>query len=361
MGLRTPENLEDWRRWSASKYRLRQTGRRIKAMLGKASNEAEQGSLQFGIFTRGEEQDPARVLVALESASPTVIAALLLPAERAAERGISSVVVASESLATLVGERGYRKIATFSADAPFVPQSLENVEQVIAAGHYMAVGEWSYVWARRLNWGFNVVQHGLTTPFAPPLPANSTLFAFNQADADFWISGRTDVEAKVVGSQLFYEAHQKPSVPPEEIAKTPVFLGQMHGAELPRASFAWASFKFCQKYGAMYRPHPSEKDKLSTMTHKLWAKRGIAIDSSTTPLNELNHPVVSVFSTGVLEAAIRGIPAWVYHPNPPEWLTEFWNRYGMSRWGSEPTAPPVQPGEEPAQQIAAIIAQKLEE
>ena len=186
------------------------------------------------------------------------------------------------------------------------------------------------------------------------------MFAFSPADAEFWISGRSDIQAEVVGAQIFFEALQKPPVDDSEIAETPIFLGQMHGAELSRASFARASYKFCQNHGAIYRPHPSEKDKLSTMTHKLWAKRGVTIDSSKTPLNELNNPVVSVFSTGVLEAAIRGIPAWVYHPNPPEWLLEFWNRYGLSQWGSEPTAPPVAPETEPAQKIARIIADTLE-
>ena len=58
------------------------------------------------------------------------------------------------------------------------------------------------------------------------------------------------------------------------------------------------------------------------LTHKLWEKEGIRIDRSGTPLNEVPNPVVSIFSTGVLEAAIRGIPAWVYHPAPPAWLVE---------------------------------------
>ena len=36
-----------------------------------------------------------------------------------------------------------------------------------------------------------------------------------------------------------------------------------------------------------------------------------------------------MFSTGVLEAAARGLPAWVDFPDPPAWLREFWDRYGM--------------------------------
>ena len=96
------------------------------------------------------------------------------------------------------------------------------------------------------------------------------------------------------------------------------------------------------------------------LTHKLWEKEGIRIDRSGTPLNEVPNPVVSIFSTGVLEAAIRGIPAWVYHPAPPAWLVEFWDRYGMNQWGQEPTPPPVQPKKEPAQRIAELMIETLE-
>ena len=44
---------------------------------------------------------------------------------------------------------------------------------------------------------------------------------------------------------------------------------------------------------------------------------GITIDRSGIPLRELGAPVVSVFSTGVLEAAAAGLPAWVTLPDPP--------------------------------------------
>jgi hypothetical protein len=66
--------------------------------------------------------------------------------------------------------------------------------------------------------------------------------------------------------------------------------------------------------------------------------------------------VVSVFSTGVLEAAARGMPAWVEFPKPPSWLQEFWERYGMSRYGAEPTPAPSRPAVEPASAIARVLA-----
>jgi len=96
------------------------------------------------------------------------------------------------------------------------------------------------------------------------------------------------------------------------------------------------------------------------VARKLWEKEGIRIDRSGTPLNEVPNPVVSIFSTGVLEAAIRGIPAWVYHPAPPAWLVGFWERHGQYPRGQEPTPAPVQPKKEPAQRIAELMIETLE-
>ena len=58
-------------------------------------------------------------------------------------------------------------------------------------------------------------------------------------------------------------------------------------------------------------------------------------------------------------------PAWLHFtppdfhpadpPDPPRWLAEFWERYGMSRWGGDPTPPPPMPAEEPSSAIAHIL------
>ena len=82
-------------------------------------------------------------------------------------------------------------------------------------------------------------------------------------------------------------------------------------AELPRDVFAEAAETFCRAERATYRPHPSERDRRSVATHARWEASGITIDRSGIPLRELGAPVVSVFSTGVLEAAAAGLPAWV--------------------------------------------------
>ena len=238
--------------------------------------------------------------------------------------------------------------------------ALTEVVTVMALGHYMGFGGAAYRLTQRTGARFVTVQHGLHTPYAPPLAPGTHLLAFSEADAHFWISDRTDVTYDVVGSQLFWDAAQKPKVDITELGEPVVFLGQMHGAELPRASFVRATLKFVKKHRAVYRPHPQEKDKLSRVVHALMKKIGVTIDESQQPLNQVNNPVVAIFSTGIIEAAIRGVPSWAYHPDPPEWLTEFWERYGMSQWGDSPTPSPSLPQIEPARSIATIITQQLE-
>jgi hypothetical protein len=88
-----------------------------------------------------------------------------------------------------------------------------------------------------------------------------------------------------------------------------------------------------------------------------YARAGITIDTSGLPLVDLEAPIVSVFSTGVLEAAARGREAWVDFPRPPAWLGEFWERYGMHRLGTDPTPAPERPATEPAQRIAQIVSE----
>ncbi len=228
-------------------------------------------------------------------------------------------------------------------------------------GHFLELGAQAYQWAMSRSIRFCVIQHGLLTPFMAPLPAGAHLLAWSQQDADFWISGRTDVSYEVVGSQLLWRAAQEPA-PSTGLDDRPTFLGQLHGIELGRAFMTRVSHDFCKRTGALYRPHPSEKDKLSRLTHALWERQGIEIDRSGTPLFETGQPVVSVFSTGVLEAAARGIPAW-YHPREnvnvgtkaPKWLHAFHQRYSMSPWGGAPTPRPEIPQTEPAQAVAAAL------
>lgn len=353
-GLVYPYDLDAWRAWQRNADLVRRVKAQAKSFpfLASPALAEEQEEAVGRLYIRGGNP---RVLSVLGSASPTSLSSFIRPLEFMPATDVA--IWAPTGVCFELPDGEWEQLTVPESE---LGRSLPNLAVVLASGHYLVGDAAAYRLASARGAQFVVVQHGLLTPFAPPLPPGSTLLAFSQADADFWISGRTDVSSQVVGSQLFWEAAQQPAPLPAKLHTTPLFLGQMHGAELPRASFAYSSVKFARKNKAIYRPHPSEKDKLSVLTHQLMSRLGIKVDYSQQPLNQMNHPVVSIFSTGVLEAALRGVPSWVYHANPPAWLVEFWERYGMSTWGNAPTPAPQLPYQEPAKTIAHILTQSLE-
>ncbi len=362
--LKYPLDLDAWQAWQRRQKKLKWAKYKLNTLLDSArSRTVVEEPVRGLLYTRGTKP---QVLIVMDSFSPTNRNAILEPLKHLDAVDVALWVPedASEYLdGQYASERYSRKDWSeqkISGDE--LISLLPDVRIVLSAAQFLGRGAVAYEFSRAIGAEYWMVQHGLLVPQAPPLPVGCTLLAFSKADAEFWASGRRDVTTHAVGSQLLYLAAQKAAGTEAQKQNDlePIFLGQMHGAELPRASFAYASHSFLKKFGGTYRPHPSEKDKLSVLTHKLWEKEGIRIDRSGTPLNEVPNPVVSIFSTGVLEAAIRGIPAWVYHPAPPAWLVEFWDRYGMNQWGQEPTPAPVQPKKEPAQRIAELMIETLE-
>jgi hypothetical protein len=234
-----------------------------------------------------------------------------------------------------------------------VPDELSSVRVVASTGHYLPLGAVGYGWSRELGADYVTVQHGLLTTFAPPLAPDSWLLAWSDQDAAYWSAGRDDVQVAVAGSQLLWEAGREAA---GSLTDTrPTFLGQLHSAEIGRWPMARFTGSFCRREGLRYRPHPGEKDRLSRWQHAVWRLRGIDFDDGRVPLRELPTPVVSVFSTGILEAAARGVPAWAAYDDPPAWLAEFWERYAMARYGTTPTPAPVRPATEPAAAVAAAL------
>lgn len=334
MGLNFAEDLDAWRAWQQRQNPLR----KLRAALRPdAPSEA-------WLAVRGTNP---RVLVALDAPTPTQLASLLRPLELLGQE--DAAVLMPNRLANLLsGNWRWSRV-----DSDVMPEELEAVRAVLGVGHYLPIGQLAENYLRCLPARFVVVQHGLLTPHAPPLPRDAHLLAFSDQDASFATSGRSDITHQVVGSQLLWDAGK--TLQKVDPSGTPVFLGQLHGAELPRRGKAWTTGTFCRSTGASYRPHPAETDILSRVQHSVWERQGVAIDRSGVPLKELNRPVVSAFSTGILEAAARGIPAWVHYDNPPAWLKEFWERYGMAAWGGAPTPAPARPGTEPAVATAQIL------
>lgn len=359
-GILFPRDIEAWHAWHGRQHRLRQI--RTSLFPARAST--------FWLAIRGASPG---ILIGLDAETPTQLASLVRPLELLPR--LDAAVLMPERRPGLLPGGAWRWLevtsrvegrvlddgsrAVRSSGVHQLPDILASVRAVVSVGHYLPVGAVANRWAERLEAARVVVQHGLLTPHAPPLPPESHFLAFSDADGEFAAAGRGDVVCSSIGSQLLWAAGNDRSAPPE--VQRPVYLGQLHGAELPRGIKGRVAADFCRATGAVYRPHPAETDIASRAQHALWERLGIVVDRSGRPLRELRRPVISAFSTGVLEAAARGVPAWVVFPEAPRWLLEFWHRYSMSRWGGPPTAPPERPKREPAAAVADHLARLIGE
>ena len=164
----------------------------------------------------------------------------------------------------------------------------------------------------------------------------------------------------MVGSQLLWAAGglvtgaRAPSSTTGGDAAPLTYLGQGHAAEISRARLARAALTHLPRarrdlppppLGARRRP----RARSWRPTHAPGSPSTPAACRSSTS----RRPIVSVFSTGVLEAAARGRDAWVDFPRPPAWLGEFWERYAMHRLGIRAHARPRPARGQPAERIAA--------
>ena len=331
VSLDIPADLEAWRRWSRK-------GRPLRAIRGALRRPAP-------IEVVGEPE--ADLIVVVDAWHTSVRAALVAPlahldAARTAVLGPPGVS------AVVPWQARVRTVAPADLGA-----ALPGARAMLGSGHHLEPGGAAYALAATRGLPYLVAQHGLLTPKAPPLPPGAHLLAWSGSDGEFWASGRTDVRWTVTGSQLLADAATRPATPLDPTGR-PIYLGQLHGAELPFASAAQAAEQFCLAHGATYRPHPSERDRRSRRTHERWRDLGIEIASDARPLRELDRPIVSVFSTGVLEAAAAGLPAYVHHPAPPAWLLGLWHRYDMHEYGTDPTPAPT-PHPDPSRAIARAL------
>lgn len=345
-GLRHPADLVVWRRWHESRHPVRFAARSVKGRVRPPARAS------VDLF---RPPGGADLLVAVEATHTSVDRAVVAPLAHL-PAGRTAVVAPVGWQPPPVYADHHRTTVRLDDFAEHLDPSV-----VLAAGHYTEIGAAAFDLSDERGLPFFVSQHGALTPYAPPLPRAARLLAWSEADAAFWTSGRQDVTVQVTGSQLLWGAGLvtgagAPSST-DGAGGQLTYLGQGHAAEISRARLAHAALTTCREHDAVYRPHPSERDVTSRAALAAYERAGIEVDRSGTPLAELDAPIVSVFSTGVLEAAAQGRRAWVDFPRPPAWLGEFWERYGMHRLGSDPTPAPPRPEVEPARRIAEILVE----
>lgn len=335
MGLRYPDNLDAWRKWQKGRQPLH---------------------VALGMVTRRQAHSPAprlllpadapSVLVVIDVWSPSCRMVISEPLEHLDVRRTAVLTAEPEAIAR---HRDGREEVPFEN----VHQLPSSIESVLTLGAFLGLSERVEPWAKGSGRRFAVAQHGLMTPWAPPLNGRDHLLAWSEADAHFWTADRPGITWEVVGPQLLWNASHQPVA--QVLGEQPLMLGQLHGVEMGRLEKQDVYTRFCRSTGALYRPHPNEVDTLSQVQHRLMRTAGVQFDQSGLPITSIGRPVVSIFSTGTIEAAQRGLPAWVHHPNPPAWLKEFWSRYNLAPYRGRPTPPMPLPAVEPAVSIARAV------
>ena len=298
MGLIEPLDLEAWKRWQASRHRLR----RLRHRWTTSTPEP----LVLTIFG-----DEPHLLVAIDSGSPTSNAALLEPLRHL-------------NLPYALLSSGHRSATTSSASSTSqrivdgsLPSALGSLRAVSSLGHYMRCGAVAHQWSQHLGVPHVVTQHGALTPFMAPLPPEVHLLAWSEADALFWRSGRSDGGHHVVGSQLLWRAGQGVRESGSRRARWPPQRADLSGPDAWRRAAARPTRTRGRSLLSQARRDlsapPVRARQAVTSRSRLVRAAGDQVENGT-PLAELTNPVVSVFSTGVLEAACQGREAWVDFP-----------------------------------------------
>lgn len=339
-GLAFPADLDAWRRWARTRRPVERAVRAAKQRLRPMPYVAP----TLHLPPAGE--GGVETLVVLDVLSPSCRAAVLDP--------VAHLDPARTALLA--------PVPLDSADLPaqWEPRSwsaetvLPGVQQVLTLGTFNALADQVVAWARPRGARHVVVQHGLLTRWVPPLADGDHLLAWSEADAAYWTAGRASITSEVVGSQLLALAGREPKVPLK--SDRAVMLGQLHGVELNRREALRTYLRFGRSERVDYRPHPNERDLASRAAHRVMRRAGVRFADEPGSLLDLGRPVVSIFSTGTLEAAQRGLPAWVAHTDSPPWVEDLWERYGLRRWGEDPTPAWPDPAVEPAAAVAARLA-----
>ena len=328
--------IEEWRRWQHRQLGL---SRGIKARLTR-----EVADLSW--FSAGPLDRRLDVAAAIDAATPSQAAAVGAPISVLRGRGASVAIVAPTGLGALLDDMG------FGHRRPFSPTDDIRAAASLSIGDHLPAGAALHAKAMSSRQPSLVVQHGILTPWSPPPPTGSTVLCWSEDDAGFLLEGRPDLSADVIGSQLLFDAARGPRTLVADA--TPIFLGQLHGAELARSVTIATVAVLAAEGPLIYRPHPAEVDRRSRRQHRRWSEEGLVIDWSPTPVHQLAHPVMGIFSTGLLEAAAVGLPATGTCASPEPWVLDLWDRYGIATSRSETTRIEP-PAVEPAIAILELI------
>ncbi|MGP5125950.1 hypothetical protein ACTXKL_05375 [Brachybacterium tyrofermentans] len=349
MALIHPRSLERWQEWRSTRRRapgVHEEGRRALRPLRPRTVPSG-----YVLHTRdGEAGATGRVLLGVDLPVGTTPEGLL--AALPYMHGPAMVLTRAGTDLDEVAGPEWRHESVLDPTSAFEGAGITSV---ITLGWHLGIGHLVHEWALGAGVPAAVVQDDVLTPYAAPLPPETTVLAWSEEDGDFHRAQRDDIDVRVVGSQRLWQAAHESAVDADSLEDQPVFLGQLGAIELPRRLPLATADSYCRSAGALYQPGVLETDRIARAAHALLHRRGIEFQSSGIEVRDQNRPLVSMLSADVLEAAVRGLPAWVHGPKLPAWVHEHWERYGMRPTGGDPTPAPPLAADEPARLIAQIL------
>lgn len=330
-------DLASWQQWQ---HRRRGRLRSLRARVRGAASELPV------FYWRGEK--PA-IVFAIDWLAPSSHHALVEPLRKLADSEVPVAVAGFGGLSrdALPGQ-GWESIR--GRPANLLSRMRPEPAVLVSAGDYLPVA--AEVAAALPTARHLVIQHGALTPYAPPLPSGCVLLSWSHEDGAFWTSGRSGIDSRVVGSQMLWFAAQGPRRCSEGDSLT--FLGQLHGAELPRAVTVRTVSMLRGQAKLVYQAHPGERDLLSRLQHARWRRTGLLVRPGS-GLRDVTGSVIGIFSTGILEAAAMGLTSFAVCEGPPPWIREFWTRYRVAVWGTGGQTVVELPDREPALACADAI------
>lgn len=168
-------DLAAWQAWSASRSRVSSRLRAAKARMRPVAAPSATMYVPAGV---------PRTLVVLD---------LLTPSCRfAAHDPLRHLDAETTAVLTSLPDPELPTSGSWTA-TPWHGSLDRSIEQVLSLGSYFGLSAQVKALTRGSDVRFNVVQHGLLTPWSPPSAEGDHLLAWTQEDADYWRSSTPGV------------------------------------------------------------------------------------------------------------------------------------------------------------------------
>ena len=158
MGLNYPLDIDAWAAWQKKQNALRWAKTEAAGFFRRNRGNTQQGPASGRLYVRGSVP---RVLIVLDSFSPTSCSALLEPLKYLSIIGLAIWCPNTNGTPAALAEYLTDEWEERSLSATELTKTLPGVRIVLSLGHYLQLGRAAYQHAHTVGAEYWVVQHGL--------------------------------------------------------------------------------------------------------------------------------------------------------------------------------------------------------